>query len=70
MPFASYADARECFADLERRATALPEPDRRRYYAQACHSTLAFMRWRSGDLPFTSQLADFLHVPPAPASDA
>lgn len=68
-PFASYADAREHFTDLERRA-ALPEPDRRRYYAQACQSTLAFMRWRSGDLPFASQVADFLHVPSTPASDA
>jgi hypothetical protein len=69
-PFGSYADAREQFADLEQRATALPEPDRRRYYAQACQSTLAFIRWRCGGLPFTSQLADFLHVSPTPASDA
>src|SRR5262245_55019075 len=68
--FASYADARECFADLERQAAELPEPDRRRYYAQACQSTLAFIRWRNGDLPFTRQVADFLHVPPTPASDA
>lgn len=68
-PFASYSEACEHFADLEQRAAALPEPDRRRYYAQACQSTLAFMRWRSGSLSFTGQIANFLHVPPAPASD-
>jgi hypothetical protein len=69
-PFGSYADARACFEDLERRAGELPEPDRRLYYAQACRSTLAFMRWRAGELPFTGQVADFLHVPAAPAGDA
>jgi hypothetical protein len=69
-PFDDYTAARERFAELERRAAALPEPDRRLYYRQACRSTLAFIRWRAGDLPFTKQIGEFLHVAPAPASDA
>ena len=69
-PFDSYEDARHLFADLRARAVSLPEPDRRTYYDQVCHSTLAFITWRSSGLPFRAQLADFLHVPPAPASDA
>jgi hypothetical protein len=69
-PFASYLEARSRFAELERRAAELPEPDRQLYYAQACRSTLAFIQWRSGGLPFTEQIGGFLHVPPAPAADA
>jgi hypothetical protein len=69
-PLTSYAEARERMAELERHAAALPEPDRRAYYAQCCRSTLAFITWRSAGLPFTAQVADFLHVPAAPASDA
>ena len=53
--FASYDDARARFADLERRAAELPEPDRQLYYAQACRSTLAVISWRRGELPFTGQ---------------
>ena len=67
--FGSYDDAQARFAELERRAAALPEPDRQLYYAQACRSTLAVISWRRGELPFTGQIADFLHVPAAPASD-
>jgi hypothetical protein len=66
-PFADYAEARERFIELHERAATLPEPDRRRYYAQCCHSTIAFTRWREGALPFTGQIKDFLHVPAAPA---
>ncbi|MEO7912568.1 MAG: hypothetical protein ABIV47_23205 [Roseiflexaceae bacterium] len=69
LAFGSYDDARACFVELERRAASLPEPDRQLYYAQACQSTLAVISWRRGDLPFTGQIADFLHVPAAPASD-
>src|SRR5256885_1146185 len=68
--FASYRDARARFRELERCAESLPEPDRQLYYAQVCRSTLAFVRWRSGELPFTEQISGFLHVPPAPAGDA
>jgi hypothetical protein len=68
-PFSDYAAARERFAELERRAAGLPEPDRQLYYSQFCRSTLAFIRWRAGDLPFTEQVSDFLHVAHAPASD-
>jgi len=68
--FATYADAAACFEDLQRRAAALPEPDRRKYYDQVCASTLAFILWRQGRLPFAGQLAGFLHVPAAPAEDA
>ena len=49
-------------------AQALPEPDRRRYYDQLCHSTLAFINWREQGLPLSRQLTDFLHVPAEPAS--
>ncbi len=68
-PFDSYEDARRRFTDLRARAGGLPEADRRVYYDQVCHSTLAFITWRSSALPFTAQLADFLHVPPAPATE-
>jgi hypothetical protein len=69
-PFASYPEVRARFCELERRAEALLEPDRQLYYAQACRSTLAFARWRGGELPFTEQISGFLHVPAAPAADA
>lgn len=69
-PFASYPEARDRMAELERIAAGLPEPDRRVYYTQCCQSTLAFITWRSAGLPFTAQIADFLHVPAAPAADA
>jgi hypothetical protein len=65
----SYAAARTRFQELRAQAAGLPEPDRRRYYDQLCHSTLAVIRWREGGLPFTEQLAAFLHVPAEPASD-
>ena len=66
-PFANYAAAIETFTDLSAAAGDLPEADRRRYYEQLCHSTLAFMEWRTDGLAFEQQLADFLHVPAAPA---
>lgn len=68
--FGSYQEAASRFRELGRRAEALPEPDRQLYYAQVCRSTLAFLRWRGGVLPFTEQISEFLHVPAAPASDA
>lgn len=66
----SYTEARERFAELRRRAAELPEADRRRYYAQACASATAFATWRDEGLSFPDQIAGFLHVPAAPASDA
>jgi hypothetical protein len=69
-PFASYLAARSHFSELKQRAESLPEPDRRLYYAQVCCSTIAFARWRDGALPFTEQIGEFLHVPPAPAADS
>jgi hypothetical protein len=69
-PFGGYGAAHERFAELERRAAELAEPDRRLYYGQFCRSTLAFMRWRARQLPFAEQISDFLHVAPAPAGDA
>lgn len=68
-PFSGYEEARARFLELRREAATLPEGDRRLYYDQLCHSTLAFLAWRSDGLPFRAQLADFLHVPAAPASD-
>jgi hypothetical protein len=69
-PLGSYAAARERLDELARRAGELPEPDRQLYYRQVCESTLALLRWRAGELPFTGQVAEFLHVPAAPAADA
>lgn len=68
-PFGDYGDARPFVEDLRRRAAALPEADRRRYYDQLCRSTLAFLDWRTRGLELGDQLRDFLHVPVAPASD-
>ncbi len=68
--FASYAEARQRFADLRLIASALPEPDRALYYGQLCESTLACLRWRESGLSFEEQLTGFLHVPAEPVSDA
>jgi len=68
-PLRSYEEARELFEALRRESAALPEPDRRVYYDQLCHSTLAFVAWRTGRTGFEAQLGDFLHVPAEPASD-
>jgi hypothetical protein len=68
-PLHSYEDARKLFESLRAESAALPEPDRRVYYDQLCHSTLAFIAWRTGRTGFEAQLADFLHVPAEPASD-
>lgn len=67
--FSDYRLATERWSELRRGAGALPEPDRRVYYDQLAHSTLAFIRWRSEGLAFESRLGDFLHVPAAPAAD-
>ena len=68
--FASYADARAEWRALGAGAAALPEPDRRIYYAQLARSTLAFIDWRERGLPFAAQLEGFLHVSAAPADEA
>ena len=39
--FASYEEASACFVELKADAIDLQEPDRRTYYDQLCHSTLA-----------------------------
>lgn len=67
--YASYGEAAERWTELGARAEALPEPDRRVYYHQLAHSTLAFIRWRSEGLVFESRLRDFLHVPAGPVPD-
>jgi hypothetical protein len=41
---ASYAEASDRFNELGEGAKRLPEPDRRRYYTQLCHSTLVFIQ--------------------------
>ena len=69
-PFSGYQVARQRFSELKMQASGLPEADRQRYYDQLCHSTLAFIRWREGDLSFPDQLSSFLHVPAEPASDS
>ena len=65
--FAAYADAGRCFEQLRLDARRLPEADRRAYYDALCHSTLAFITWRTMGLPLLEQIRDFLHVPAAPA---
>lgn len=69
-PFPTYAEARDRFAALRAAAARLPEADRRVYYDDLCHSTLAFITWRERGLPFERQLADFLHVPAEPVAPA
>ncbi|MCB0044950.1 MAG: hypothetical protein KDD92_05950 [Caldilineaceae bacterium] len=66
--YADYDIAAASFLALQRDAAELPEADRRCYYDQLCHSTLAFIRWRTRGIPFEEQLTDFLHVPAAPAT--
>ena len=68
--FEGYPGAAGRFAELRRRAERLPEADRRVYYDDLCHSTLAFITWRERGLSFECQLADFLHVPAAPVAEA
>lgn len=68
-PFSSYGEARPRFGELRQRAAELPEPDRRLYYGQACASAIAFATWREKGLAFPEQIAGFLHLPPAPASE-
>ena len=68
-PFDSYDAALDYLADLAREAMTLPEADRRLYYTQACTSLSSFCRWRKGQLEAMSdQIALFLHVDPAPAT--
>ncbi|MEO5761275.1 MAG: hypothetical protein ABIR28_03095, partial [Vicinamibacteria bacterium] len=69
--FSTYNAAAACFSTLRAEASSLPEADRRRYYDDLAHSTLAFIKWRNAGIPFTSQISDFLHVPaePAPAKE-
>jgi hypothetical protein len=66
--FANYSTARTAFEDLRKSAAELPEVDRRMYYDQLCHSTLAFIAWREHGLSFQSRLRDFLHGPAEPVS--
>jgi len=68
--FEDYAAARKRFEALRTDAATLPDADRRLYYDQLCRSTLAFISWREGGMPFEEQLSNFLHVPAAPALDA
>jgi hypothetical protein len=49
---ASYGEARDRFAELERQAATLPEADRRLYYRQTCQSAIAFATWRESGLSF------------------
>ena len=70
-PFASYGEAQECLADLAQQTLALPEPDRRLYYTQACTSLWSFCAWRQGKLErMSDQISLFLHADPAPATSA
>ena len=69
-PFRSYTEAGAWWEELGGRVVELAEPDRRAYYRQLIHSTLAFIEWQDRDLSFDSQLGRFLHVPVAPAPQA
>lgn len=61
--FDGYGEAARRWTELGREALSLEERDRRVYYHQLAHSTLAFIEWRREGLPFEAQLEDFLHVP-------
>lgn len=66
-----YQQAREALAALAREAFALPEPDRRLYYTQACISLDSFCAQNQGQLPdLSTQIGMFLHVNPAPISQS
>lgn len=67
--FGSYDHAAARWRDLRVGSAALAEEDRRVYYDQLAHSTLAFIRWRDQGLDFRSRLRDFLHVPVGPVPD-
>ena len=68
--YGDYAEASAAWRDLRGRAAGLPEDDRRVYYDQLAHSTLAFIDWRTSGLPLEDQLRDFLHVSVGPVSGA
>jgi hypothetical protein len=65
----SFEAAEAAIEELRRRASALPEADRRRYYDQLCTSTRTLLAWRRGTVAFAEQLAGFLHVPAESVSD-
>ena len=67
--YSSYADAIEHLSELKRLAGELPELDRRIYYSEAVESAIKFSIWRTAGLGFQEQIAGFLHIPSAPASD-
>lgn len=69
-PYADYTEAASHWQELREVAVDLPEEDRRVYYDQLAHSTLAFIQWRSRGLDFETQLGSFLHVPVGPVSEA
>lgn len=69
--YGSYDDAEEDLAGIARDAMLLPEADRRLYYTQACTSLFSFCEWRKGRLnDMSDQIGLFLHVDPAPATQA
>lgn len=67
--YGDYEAAESVWTDLRSQAASLPEADRRVYYDQLAHSTLAFIEWRTRGLPLEDQLRDFLHVSVGPVSD-
>jgi hypothetical protein len=67
--YESFEAAEAAIEELRRRASALTEADRRRYYDQLCTSTRTLLAWRRGTVPFAEQLAGFLHVPAESVSD-
>ena len=69
--FSDYSQARQSLSELAKNALSLPEEDRRLYYTQASISLDSFCASRMGLLPsLSSQIGMFLHVNPAPVSDA
>ncbi len=69
--FSDYAEARQALAALAQKAFSLPEEDRRLYYNQACISLDSFCASRMGLLnSLTAQVGMFLHVNPAPITEA
>lgn len=68
--FRDFDEALACFIDLQYRTVSLPEVDRRLFYQQLCHTTIAIMKWLRDGLPFADRIRDFLHVDGVPPTEA
>jgi hypothetical protein len=66
--FADIDQALTHLLDLQYRSVDLPEPDRRLFYQQLCHTTASILKWLRDGLPFPDRIRDFLHLDGIPPS--